>query len=135
MSSGRVLRLLRISRMVSDLDQATAFYRDALDFRVTDRVIFGGDAWSELTGVASARGTSVMMRLGEQSLELVAFEPHCDPYPPHSDSADLWFQHVAIVVSDIDAAYSRLCEYSLDPISEGGPQRLPPASGSVVASG
>ena len=119
--------------MVSDLDQATAFYRDALDFRVTDRVIFGGDAWSELTGVASARGTSVMMRLGEQSLELVAFEPHGDPYPPHSDSEDLWFQHVAIVVSDIDAAYSRLCEYSLDPISEGGPQRLPPASGSVVA--
>lgn len=133
MNSGRVLRLLRISRTVSNLDQATAFYREALGFRVTDHAMFDGDAWCALTGIAGVRGTSVTMRLGEQALELVAFEPHGDRYPPHSDSADLWFQHIAIVVSDIDAAYSRLCEYSFKPISERGPQRLPPASGSVIA--
>jgi catechol 2,3-dioxygenase-like lactoylglutathione lyase family enzyme len=127
------LRLLRISRMVSNLDQATAFYRDALDFSVTERAMFSGDAWGALTGVAGVRGTSVTMRLGEQALELVAIEPRGDPYPPHSNLADLWFQHIAIVVSDIDAAYSRLCEYSFNPISEGGPRRLPPGSGLVVA--
>jgi catechol 2,3-dioxygenase-like lactoylglutathione lyase family enzyme len=128
-----VLRLLRVSRTVRDLTGATAFYRDALGFRVTNQVMFGGDAWGELTGVAGVRGSAVTMRLGEQNLELVAFEPRGDPYPPNSDSADLWFQHIAIVVSDIDAAYSRLCAYSFDPISDGSPQRLPPASGSVAA--
>lgn len=128
-----VLRLLRLRRTVRDLGEATSFYRDALGFCVANQVMFGGDAWGELTGVAGVRGSAVTMRLGEQTLELVAFEPCGKSYPPHSDSVDLWFQHVAIVVSDIDAAYSRLCGYSFEPISEGGPQRLPPRSGSVVA--
>lgn len=128
-----VLRLQRLSRTVRDLGEATSFYRDALGFRVTGQATFSGDAWGELTDVAGVRGTSVTMRLGEQTLELVTFEPRGDPYPPHGNSADLCFQHVAIVVSDIDAAYSRLCEYSFTPISEGGPQGLPPGSGSVVA--
>lgn len=133
MSSGRVQRLLRISRTVVDLARATAFYRDALDFRVVDEATFDGDAWGQLTGVAGARGTSVTMRLGDQDVELVAFDPPGDRYPPVRGAADLWFQHIAVVVSDIDAAYARLCGYSFEPISERGPQRLPPSSGSVIA--
>ena len=132
-SRARVLRLVRISRTVSDLARATAFYRDALDFCVTGKATLAGDAWSELMGLAGVRGESVTMRLGAQHLELVAFDPRGDPYPPESGSADLWFQHIAIVVSDIGAAYSRLCGHSFTPISEHGPQQLPPASGSVVA--
>jgi len=124
---------VRICRTVGDLVRATAFYRDALGLCVTDKATLAGDAWSALTGVAGARGASVAMRLGAQDLELVAFDPRGDPYPPESSSADLWFQHIAIVVSDIDAAYSRLRVYSFTPISEHGPQQLPPASGSVVA--
>jgi catechol 2,3-dioxygenase-like lactoylglutathione lyase family enzyme len=124
---------VRISRTVSDLARATAFYRDALGFCVTGETTLDGDAWSGLMGVAGARGASVTMRLGAQDLELVAFDPRGEPYPPESGSADLWFQHIAIVVSDIGAAYSRLCGYSFTPISERGPQRLPPVSGSVTA--
>ncbi|MEO9137295.1 MAG: VOC family protein [Casimicrobiaceae bacterium] len=133
MSPGRVLRLLRISRTVGDLANATAFYRDALDFRVVGEATSDGDAWSQLMGVAGVRASSVTMRLGEQDLELVAFDPPGDRYPPESGVADLWFQHIAIVVGDIDAAYARLCGYSFQPISERGPQRLPPSSGSVIA--
>ncbi len=133
MSAACVLRLLRISRTVSDLDRAVAFYRDALDFCVIDKVTHDDNAWRELMGIAGARGQSVTMRLGEQELELLAFDTAGDPYPSSSDSADLWFQHIAIVVSDIGAAYTRLCAYSLKPISERGPQRLPPTSGSVIA--
>ncbi len=42
---GGVLRLLRISRTVPDLDQAAAFYREALDFRVIDAATPGA-AWA-----------------------------------------------------------------------------------------
>ena len=131
-SRGGVLCLLRISRTVPDLDQAAAFYREALDFRVIDAATPGA-AWGELMGVAGARGASVRLRLGEQELELVAFDPPGNPYPADSGSADLWFQHAAIVVSDIGAACTRLRGHSFTPISEGGPQRLPPTSGSVIA--
>lgn len=133
MSAARVLRLLRISRTVSDLARAVAFYRDVLDFCVIDEATLDTDAWRDLMGVAGARGQSVTMRLGEQELELLAFDPAGDPYPLGSDAADLWFQHIAIVVSDIGAAVTRLSGYSFKPISERGPQRLPPTSGSVIA--
>ena len=133
MNRGRVTRLLRISRTVSDLARATAFYRDALGFRVASDTPLDDAAWAELMGIPGVQGSAVMLRLGEQELELVAFSPPGAPYPAESDSTDLWFQHIAIVVSDIEAAYTKLCGYSFTPISEDGPQRLPPGSGSVTA--
>ncbi|MEO8714470.1 MAG: VOC family protein, partial [Acetobacteraceae bacterium] len=50
-----------------------------------------------------------------------------------STSADLWFQHIAIVTPDIDAAHRRLAGHGVTPITQGGPQRLPPSTGSVTA--
>lgn len=129
----RVLRLLRISRTVADLGRASAFYRDALDFHVTGASAFDGSAWVELMGVHGTRAASMTMRLGAQEVELVAFDPPGKPYPHASDSADLWFQHIAIVVSDMDAAYKQLRRHPFRPITVGGPQQLPPGSGSVIA--
>ncbi len=45
----------------------------------------------------------------------------------------MWFQHLAIVVSDMDAAYQRLQACAAEPISAHGPQRLPAAAGGVTA--
>ena len=74
------------------------------------------------------------MRLGEQEVMLLAFDPPGAAYPAHSTSTDLWFQHFAIIVSDIEAAYARLkANGRFTPISETGPIVLPPASGSVSA--
>jgi catechol 2,3-dioxygenase-like lactoylglutathione lyase family enzyme len=48
-------------------------------------------------------------------------------------AADRWFQHVAIVTTDIAAAVSRASAAGATPISEGGPQHLPARSGGVTA--
>jgi len=132
-NSSRVSRLLRINRTVSDMAVAVAFYRDALDFRVVGQATLDGEAWSSLMGVAKGRGRSVTLRLGAQHMALVAFDPPGNPYPPRSGSTDLWFQHIAIAVSDMNAACARLRGHSFEPISRDGPQRLPPADGSVIA--
>ena len=55
------------------------------------------------------------------------------PYPAGSRSPDLWFQHFAIVVSDMDAAYARLRAAGVPPISFGGPETLPEQNGGVRA--
>lgn len=128
-----VQRVLRVSRTVSDLDRAVAFYRDALDFRFVAEAAYDGVAWGQLMGVAGARGQAATLRLGAQELQLVAFAPAGRPYPANSDAADLCFQHIAIVVSDVDAAYARLCAHTFTPISEAGPQHLPPRCGAVTA--
>ena len=48
------------------------------------------------------------MRLGKQDIALLRFAVPGRPYPRDSRSDDLWFQHLAIVVNDIDAAHAHL---------------------------
>lgn len=128
-----VSRLLRVSRNVADLARATAFYRDALGFSVRGQATLDGPSWARLMDLPDARARAVQLQLGAQALELVAFDVPGRPYPPGSTSADGWFQHLAIVVADMPAAYARLCRYRFTPISEGGPQTLPPNTGAVTA--
>ena len=66
------------------------------------------------------------MSLGEQDIVLLQFDPPGRPYPPGSTSSDLWFQHFAIIVSDMAAAYAQLeAAGRFTPISQGGPVTLP----------
>jgi catechol 2,3-dioxygenase-like lactoylglutathione lyase family enzyme len=129
----RAAGIERISRVVADLARSETFYRDGLGFQ---RVSGGpGDpALSLLLGLGRLDSETVSMRLGGQTIELVRFATLGRPYPPGSRSDDLWFQHMAIVVSDMDAAYRRLSgQPGLQPISHGGPQTLPPSTGGVRA--
>ena len=126
-------RVLRISRVVSDLGRAEAFYRDGLGFRAVARGRPSAAALAAL-GLGDADADEVVMRLGAQDIALVLFAAPGRPYPRDSRSDDLWFQHLAIVVDDIDAAYARLCGHAgWRPISEAGPQLLPPSNGAVRA--
>ena len=132
MSTG-VTRLLRVSLTVAEVAGAEAFYRDTLGFARVAAGEVGGPAWLRLMGAEGATARFVVMRLGAQELELVAFDPPGRPYPPASTAHDPWFQHVAIVVSDMAAAWARLQHAPIMPITRGGPQRLPPNTGSVTA--
>jgi catechol 2,3-dioxygenase-like lactoylglutathione lyase family enzyme len=117
----------RISRVVADLERAEGFYRDGLGFR---RVGHGPTE----PALAWPPGQSVRMHLGAQEIELVRFAIPGQPYPCGSRSNDLWFQHLAIVVSDMDAAYAVLStQPAMRPISADGPQTLPPRNGGVRA--
>jgi catechol 2,3-dioxygenase-like lactoylglutathione lyase family enzyme len=109
-------RLLRVRINVSDLARLADFYCEALGFVVVQ---------------TAERG--VRLRLGAQTLELVQPEVPGAPYPADSRATDVWFQHVALVVSDMAAAYAHLCRHAMTPITIGGPQRLPPSTGRVQA--
>lgn len=126
------MRILRISRVVADLERSEGFYRDGLDFR-TLSVGPGDPAIATLLGLPGAAMTQCVMRLGAQEIALVRFNPIGAPYPAGGRSDDLWFQHLAIVVSDMDGAYRILEKQAPTAISIGGPQTLPPANGEVVA--
>jgi catechol 2,3-dioxygenase-like lactoylglutathione lyase family enzyme len=129
----RAQRLLRISRVVADLDRAEAFYRDALGFRGVGRAPLGPDVLAAL-GMSAVTAEQAVMRLGHEEIALVRFSPAGRPYPADSHSRDLWFQHLAIVVRDMDAAYTRLSAHrGWQAISWGGPQLLPRANGSERA--
>lgn len=118
----KALALLRVSLTACDLSRLAAFYVEALGFsaspeRRTD------DAMAALLGARAIR--TVLLRRGEQELEVCEFDPPGDPYPADSRSDDLWFQHCALVTSDIGAAFARLGRQAFTAISRDGPRALP----------
>jgi catechol 2,3-dioxygenase-like lactoylglutathione lyase family enzyme len=110
---------------VSHMDRSIAFYSQVLDFeKVTDDEV-AASAYGELQGIVGARTRVVRMRLGEEYLQLTEFlAPRGRPAPVDSRSNDRWFQHVAIIVSDMDQAYARLRRFKVQH-SSTGPQLLP----------
>ncbi|MDN5849314.1 MAG: VOC family protein [Nitrococcus sp.] len=130
MSHG-IRHLLRVGRNTGHLDRALAFYCDALDFRL-DGVSNEPPAWTRLPGVDAIPSRYARLSLGAQQIELTEYLD-VEPYPANSTSCDLWFQHGAIVVNDMDAAFGRAMRCGAIPITRSGPQLLPPSSGSVTA--
>ena len=128
---GRVTRLARVDRTVSSLSAAIGFYCDALGFEVVQPEAEIDPETVELLGAGPGR--SVRLRLGEQELGLTTFATAGAPYPADSTSADLWFQHIAIVTPDMASAYERLKTQAHQPISQDEPVKLPKSSGGVTA--
>ena len=123
--------IVRISRVVADLDRAQDFYQHALTFRPVAREPVD-DAVAAALGIG--RAEQAPLWLGAQQIALVRCEQPGRDYPADSRSNDLWFQHLAIVVSDMDAAYAHLTAHAgWRAISEGGPVTLPVANDGVRA--
>jgi catechol 2,3-dioxygenase-like lactoylglutathione lyase family enzyme len=118
---------------VSDLDRTQAFYRDGLGFETAGQGEMVGDGFAHLVGLRDGRAKTLTMRLGQDEVTFVEYERSGKSYPADSRSPDLWFQHFAIVVSDMDKAYAALQRVGFTPISDAGPVTLPPANGFVKA--
>ncbi len=115
-----------VGMTVSDMDRSVAFY-SALTFqKVSDTEVFG-EQYEHLEGVFGARMRIVRMQLGNEYLDLTEYlAPRGRPIPADSRSNDLWFQHIAIVVRDMDQAFEKLRALKAEFVSTG-PQTLPPS--------
>jgi catechol 2,3-dioxygenase-like lactoylglutathione lyase family enzyme len=110
---------------VSDVDRAVSFYSRVLHFeRVSDTEV-AGETYEHLEGVFGLRMRVVRMRLGDESIRLTEYlAPKGRPIPTDARSNDRSFQHIAIIVSDMDRAYAWLRQNKVEHASSG-PQRLP----------
>ncbi len=121
-----VSEVAAIGMTVSDMDRSVAFYSDVLTFKKISDVEVDGDEYDKLWGVFGVRARVVRMQLGGQTLELIQFlsPPDVRPIPVPSHSHDLWFQHFAIVVRDMEEAWGHLRRYHVRQISPR-PQTIP----------
>src|SRR5262249_28521237 len=114
-----------VGMTVADVDRAADFFATVLSFEKTSEVEVAGDAYEHLEGVFGLRMRVVRMRLGDESIALTEYlAPRGRPAPPDSRSNDRWFQHIAIIVSDMDRAYEWLRQHRVEHASSG-PQLLP----------
>ena len=121
---------------VGDLDQAVDFYTNVLSFERVEETEVAGDAYEHLTGVFGLRMRVARLRLGDEAIELAQYlAPEGRPYPADTRSNDRWFQHIAIIVADMDRAYAQLRRHRVRHASSG-PQLLPrwnPNAGGIKA--
>ena len=114
-----------VGMTVADLDRSMAFYQQVLGFEKAAEVEVWGDAYERLQGVFGLRMRVARLRLGDEVLELTEYlAPRGRPIPADARSNDRWFQHIAIIVSDMDRAYRWLRQHKVEHASTG-PQRLP----------
>lgn len=121
---------------VADLDHSLAFYTNTLPFLLVAVRQDSGAPVSDLNSLPDARARTATLRLGNESIELTQFiSPTGRSVPQDSRSFDHWFQHIAIVVRDMDAAYARLRAARVRHVSTA-PQTLPawnPDAGGIRA--
>src|SRR6267154_3934706 len=113
-----------VAMTVGNLDVSRAFYERVLKFEFVSETEVSGEAYEHLYGVFGLRLRIVTLRLGEETLQLEQFlAPQGRPFPLDSRSNDGWFQHVAIIVSDMDRAFRVLRDNKVRHASTS-PQRL-----------
>ena len=115
-----------VGMTVSDMDRSVAFY-SALAFQKVSDIEVLGEQYEHLEGVFGARMRIVRMQLGNEFVDLTEYlAPRGRPIPVDSRSNDIWFQHIAIVVRDMDQAFEKLRALKVQFVSTG-PQTLPPS--------
>jgi catechol 2,3-dioxygenase-like lactoylglutathione lyase family enzyme len=125
-----------IGMTVSDMDRSVEFYSRVLHFqKISDQEV-AGEQFERLKGVFGARARVVRLQLGEEQVELTEYlAPRGQPVPADFRSNDRWFQHIAIIVRDMDKAYAWLRQNKVAHASSG-PQTLPdwnPNAGGIKA--
>lgn len=112
-----------IDLTVSDCTKSLAFYTEVLDFKKVFDETFGNVH-------------VVQVQLGDTKVNLICtLDAQGRSYPQDFHSNDKMFQHMAIVVSDIDQAYRKLQSQQVKGISSK-PERLPdwnPKAGGIKA--
>lgn len=129
----------KVTITVSSLDISVPFFENVLDFKKTKTYEQSGKEFLRLFGLKNEnlKAKIVELKLGDETIALQEFVNEKDLrfIPLDSKSNDLWFQHIAIVVSDMEKAYQKLLEAGVVHVSSS-PQTLPgyiPAATGIKA--
>ncbi len=123
-----------IGMTVADMDRSIDFYTTVLPYqKISDRQVSGVET-DRLYGLSDVQMRIVKLQLGDELVELTEFiTPKGRPIPPDSRSNDRWFQHIVIVVRDMEQAYQHLHHHWVSQTSPN-PQTLPawnPVAGGI----
>src|SRR5215472_16156489 len=114
-----------VDMTVSDMDRAVDFYSRVLSFTKIWDTEVAGENYESLEGVFGIRMRVVRMQLGDEFIELTEYlAPKGRSINVGARSNDRSFQHIAIIVTDMDKAYAWLRQNKVGHASSG-PQRLP----------
>lgn len=110
---------------VKEMNRSVKFYEEVLGFKKVSENEFSGAAYESLNNLFGLNIRVVKMQLGDEFIELTDYLTAGGRSIPEDQKAnDLFFQHIAIVVSDMDKAFQQLKKYNVEYVSTS-PQTLP----------
>jgi catechol 2,3-dioxygenase-like lactoylglutathione lyase family enzyme len=119
-----VHRVESIGLTVGDLDKEARFFIQVLSFEEVSRSKGESQTSAQLLGLSHADFKMAILKLGDERITLTEHAVKGHPIPEDSRSFDRWFQHIAIVVRDMDQAYEVLRQHKVKYVSTE-PQTLP----------
>lgn len=129
-----IIAVASVGIIVSEIERSLDFYTTVLSCQKVSDITVTGDEFDRLYGLVNVRVRLVKLKLGEEIIDLIEFlSPKGKPIPTDSQSHDLWFQHIAIVVRDMEKAYQHLRQHWVTQTSLN-PQTLPewnPVAGGI----
>jgi catechol 2,3-dioxygenase-like lactoylglutathione lyase family enzyme len=134
-ASTAVRELDSVGLTVNDLEKEMRFFTQVFPFELISQDKFDTEAARDLFGLQNDHGRAVRFKLGTEFITLTEHAIKGQPVPADSRSYDHWFQHIAIVVRDMDQAYEHLRKNKVKHVSTG-PQTLPewnPNAGGIKA--
>jgi catechol 2,3-dioxygenase-like lactoylglutathione lyase family enzyme len=119
-----ITAVARVEVVVRDLARSRAFF-EALGFSASAEEQLVGVAAAQHPGIAGARVRRLPLTLGSEHFTLLQYvSAPGRAVPADTRGNDLWFQHIAIVVSDMDRAFDWLRAHGVAYVSSA-PQTLP----------
>src|SRR6266699_1002619 len=114
-----------IGLTVGDLDRELMFYTNTLPFELVSISEVSNREQDTLLGLSDVKLRVANLKLGDERITLMEHLVNKGrPIAADSQSYDHWFQHIAIVVRDMDKAYEQLRQHKVKHVSTS-PQTLP----------
>jgi catechol 2,3-dioxygenase-like lactoylglutathione lyase family enzyme len=108
-TTGTSVRIRHAGVVVSDMEEAIAFYRDLLGLEVVLDTLEEGEYFERLVARPGAKSRVVKLRDNHGALlELLQYFPPEGSPQQHGAGSATGFSHVAFTVDDLTAVYSRL---------------------------
>lgn len=123
--SQKAIAVHAISITVKDLGKSLDFYTKVLPFKHIGTEEFYGTESEMLMNQFGIRYKIAHLQLGEEYIDLIDYlTPGGRSIPETQKSNDLSFQHIAIVVRDMDKAFAWLAQHPIEYVSTA-PQTIP----------
>jgi catechol 2,3-dioxygenase-like lactoylglutathione lyase family enzyme len=132
----QVTKVDAVGITVKEMERSLKFYKEVLGFKKISDTEYKGESYEKLQGIFGLNMRIARLQLGDEFIELTDYlTTGGRNIPEDAKSNDLFFQHIAIVVSDMDKAYQQVKKYNVEHVSTS-PQTLPksiPAAEGIKA--
>ena len=121
----QVVKVGAIGITVKNMDRSLKFYTEVLGFHKVSEGELSGEAYEKLNGLFGLNMRVARLQLGDEFIELTDYlTAGGRSIPEDQRSNDLFFQHIAIVVSDMEKAFEQVKKFNVEYVSTA-PQTLP----------